>query len=247
MENTRIVHRISRRHLLWSALGLCLCATLVALGVALDLTPASAWTTLGHFKSLVQGDSHLSPEVLLAVYIMTYSLVGAFCLPGTGVLNLTGAGLFDPFTGLVAICFSRAAGGLLACVAVRSLFRDRVQARFSKQLASINQGMAREGGFYLFALRLVPGLPFPVTNMVMGLTTMRLFPFFWITLVASVPGTLVTINAARQIKSMTAPSDLLSMGTFLSLALIGILPFVLKRGVAMYRSRALVSAVRGRV
>jgi uncharacterized membrane protein YdjX (TVP38/TMEM64 family) len=175
---------------------------------------------------------------VVLIYILVYTAVGALCLPGTGLLNLTGAGLFGPWVGIAAICFSRAAGGSLACMSVRTLLRERVMRRYGSRVEAINRGFAKEGAFYLFALRLVPGLPYPVTNVAMGLTPIRLSSFFWITLIGSVPGCLVTINAVQQLGAISSPADLVSLRLALSLALIGLLPLLLRRLLSALRVRS---------
>jgi uncharacterized membrane protein YdjX (TVP38/TMEM64 family) len=219
-----------------TAFVLCTLVLLCALGVSLAW-PETLWPSLASAREAVQQHYAENALTVLALYVLVYTLVGALCLPGTGLLNLTGAGLFGPWVGLTAICFSRAAGGSLACVSVRTLLRERIQKRYGNHMAAVNRGFAKEGGFYLFALRLVPGLPYPITNMAMGLTQIRLFSFFWITLIGSIPGCMVTINAVRQLDSMSTPSELLSVEVVLSLVLIGALPLLLRRLVAVLRGR----------
>ncbi|MFW6325099.1 MAG: TVP38/TMEM64 family protein [Desulfovibrionales bacterium] len=174
---------------------------------------------------------------LLSINMSVYIVVGAFCLPGTGVLNLTGAGLFDPLLGLTAICLSRAVGGLLACVGSRHLFRKKVEQRYKDRLVPLYSGIEKEGGLYLFALRLFPALPFPITNLLMGLTPIRLQTFFWITLISSAPATLVTINAVGRLQNVQSSGELFSPVMIISLALIGLLPLALKKTVTFVRSR----------
>jgi uncharacterized membrane protein YdjX (TVP38/TMEM64 family) len=217
---------------------------LCAVGASLAW-PDSIWSSLAAAREAMDRHYADNAGTVILIYVLTYTMVGALCLPGTGLLNLTGAGLFGPWVGLAAICFSRAAGGSLAFVSVRALFRERIQKRYGAHLAAVNRGFAKEGGFYLFSLRLVPGLPYPVTNVAMGLTTIRLSSFFWITLIGSIPGCLVTINAVRQIGSMSSPSDMLNLQVVLSLAFIGVLPLVLRRLVGMFRGRTVRAMASG--
>jgi uncharacterized membrane protein YdjX (TVP38/TMEM64 family) len=220
---------------------LCLLAVLGA--VSALASPGALWSAISTVREVVHQHHEDYAGTIILLYILTYMLVGALCLPGTGLLNLTGAGLFGPWVGLAVICFSRAAGGSLACISVRALFRERVLRRYGHRLAAVNQGFAKEGGFYLFALRLVPGLPYPVTNVAMGLTPIRLSSFFWITLIGSIPGCLVTINAVSRLGSMSTPSDIFSLQIVLSLALIGVLPLLLRRVVAAFRGGMFRAAV----
>jgi uncharacterized membrane protein YdjX (TVP38/TMEM64 family) len=228
----RMSRHIQRTALWLFALAL-FCAALFALSME---------GTLGSALSATREALHLhyaqNAGKVVLIYVLVYTAVGALCLPGTGLLNLTGAGLFGPWVGIAAICFSRAAGGSLACMSVRTLLRERVLRRYGSRLEAINKGFADQGAFYLFALRLIPGLPYPLTNVAMGLTPIRLSSFFWITLVGSVPGCLVTINAVQQLGTISSPADLLSLRLALSLALIGLLPLLLRRFLAALRIRS---------
>ena len=196
----------------------------------------SLWNGFNNIRDYLTLHYEANRTAILIIYVLTYTIAGAFCLPGTGFLNLTGAGMFGPVTGLTAICLSRAAGGTIACLAVRKLFGEKVRKNYGDRLSFVYRGFAEEGGFYLFALRLAPGLPYPITNMAMGLTTIKLSSFFWITMAGSVPGTLVSINAARQIKNVSTPSDMFSPWTIFSLTLIGIMPLLLKKIISFVRN-----------
>jgi uncharacterized membrane protein YdjX (TVP38/TMEM64 family) len=222
-----------RRATLWLFALALLCVAVFA--IPMEGTLAASISTAR--EAMHQHYAQNAGKVVL-IYVLVYTAVGALCLPGTGLLNLTGAGLFGPWVGVAAICFSRAVGGSLACISVRSLLRERVMRRYGSRLEAINRGFAQEGAFYLFALRLVPGLPYPVTNVAMGLTPIRLSSFFWITLIGSVPGCLVTINAVQQLGTISSPADLLSMRLALSLALIGLLPLLLRRLLSALKFRS---------
>ena len=86
----------------------------------------------------------------------------------------------------------------LAFLTSRFLLRDWVQSKFGDKLATINAGIAKEGPFYLFALRLVPAIPFVAINLVMGLTPMRAWTYLWVSqlgmLAASVDSSYITGN-----------------------------------------------------
>ena len=70
--------------------------------------------------------------------------------------------------------FASRIGATLAFLAARFLLRDCVQATLRRRSSQpINEGVAKEGAFYLFTLRLVPVFPFFVINLLMGLTPMQ--------------------------------------------------------------------------
>ncbi len=186
-----------------------------------------------HFISLYT----LHPFAVIAVYTAGYILVTALSLPGATVLTLAGGALFGLVKGTVIISFASTIGATLACLVSRYLLRDWVQDRFRDTLAAINQGMAREGGFYLFSLRLVPIFPFFMINLVMGLSRMRLTQFYWISQLGMLPGTLVYVNAGRELGKLDSLSGILSPGLIGSFVILGIFPFLVKKLVACWRRR----------
>lgn len=174
---------------------------------------------------------------VIAVYMLVYILATSLSLPGAVVLTLAGGALFGLMVGTLAVSFASTIGATLACLASRFVLRDWVQKKFALRLATINQGIEREGAFYLFTLRLVPIFPYWAINMVMGLTRMKLRTFFWISQVGMLPGTLVYVNAGRELGRIDSLGGILSPGLILSFALLGIFPLATKKIMAWYRSR----------
>ncbi|SDB08806.1 Uncharacterized membrane protein YdjX, TVP38/TMEM64 family, SNARE-associated domain [Desulfonatronum thiosulfatophilum] len=174
---------------------------------------------------------------VIAVYMAVYILATSLSLPGAAVLTLAGGALFGLLVGTVVVSFASTIGATLACLASRFVLRDWVQRRFGQRLATVNEGVEREGSFYLFTLRLVPIFPFWIINLVMGLTRMKLRTFFWVSQVGMLPGTLVYVNAGRELGRIESMGDILSPGLILSFVLLGIFPLATKKIMAWYRSR----------
>ena len=119
----------------------------------------------------------------------------------------------------------------------RYLLRDAVQRRFEKQLGPINEGVRKDGAFYLFALRLVPAFPFFAINLAMGLTPLKVWTFFWVSQVGMLAGTLVYVNAGQQIGQLESLAGILSPTLILSFALLGLFPLIAKKAVDTIRKR----------
>lgn len=92
----------------------------------------------------------------------------------------------------------------------RFVLRDWVQGKFGDKLKAINVGMGKEGGFYLFTLRLIPIFPFFVINLVMGLTPIRAWTFYWVSQIGMLAGTLVYVNAGTQLAQLDSLKGILS-------------------------------------
>ena len=161
----------------------------------------------------------------------------AFSLPGAILLTLAGGLLFGLFTGTVIVSFASTIGATLAMFIARFLLREWVQSRFSSQMEIINSGINKEGGFYLFTLRLVPVVPFLVINLGMGLTSLRALNFYWVSQLGMLPGTLVYINAGSELAKIESLGDILSPTLIGSFVLLGIFPLLVKKILAFIAKR----------
>ncbi|HEY5740041.1 MAG TPA: FAD-dependent oxidoreductase [Gammaproteobacteria bacterium] len=173
----------------------------------------------------------------LAGFFVVYVAVTGASLPGAAVLTLAAGAIFGLFTGVVLVSFASTIGASLAFLLSRYLLRDLVQSRFGASLQSINKGIDKEGAFYLFAMRLVPAFPFFVINLVMGLTRLRLWTFFWVSQVGMLAGTLVYVNAGTQLAQIDSPEEIFSPGILLSFLLLAALPFIGRRVVSVIAAR----------
>ena len=180
----------------------------------------------------------------MAVYMGLYILVTALSLPGAVIMTLAGGAVFGLFFGFILVSFASTIGATLAFLFSRYMFKDWVQKKFSSKLKAINAGMKKEGGFYLFTLRLVPVFPFFVINLVMGLTPIKTAVFYLVSQAGMLPGTLVFVNAGTQLAKLDSLSGILSPNIILSFALLGIFPIIAKRIVDYIRGQKVFSAFK---
>ncbi|WP_020675174.1 FAD-dependent oxidoreductase [Geopsychrobacter electrodiphilus] len=173
----------------------------------------------------------------LAAYFILYVVVTALSLPGAAVMTLAGGALFGFWPALVVVSFSSSLGATLAFLVSRFLLRDWVQARFGERLQAVNAGVAREGAFYLFSLRLVPLFPFFVINLVLGLTPMPARTFYWVSQIGMLAGTAVYVNAGTQLGQINSLAGILSPGLLLSFVLLGLFPLIAKKGLDLLKQR----------
>jgi uncharacterized membrane protein YdjX (TVP38/TMEM64 family) len=217
-----------------------LALVLSALVGAFFLFDLGQYLSLDYIKDSQQRFQALYTEktaMVIAVYMGVYILVTSLSLPGAAIMTLAGGALFGLVVGTVVVSFASTIGATLACVASRFVLQDWVQRRFGQRLDTINQGIEREGAFYLFTLRLVPLFPFWMINLVMGLTRMKLRTFFWVSQVGMLPGTLVYVNAGRELGRIDSLGGILSPGLIFSFVLLGIFPLATKKIMAWYRAR----------
>ena len=219
---------------------------LLLLGVVAALVAAYFTFDLGQYLSLEYFKaqqaaiesyraSHPWPTALL--FFLVYVAVTGLSLPGAALMTLVGGAIFGLLWGTVIISFASTIGATLAFLAARFLLRDAVQRRFGDRLGAINAGVAKDGPFYLFTLRLVPIFPFFVINLVMGLTPLRASTFYWVSQVGMLPATVVYVNAGREIGQIESLAGIVSPGLLLSFVLLGLFPLIAKKAVDLVKAR----------
>jgi len=173
---------------------------------------------------------------VIAGFMLTYIVVTSLSLPGGAVMGLAAGALFGLLAGAIAVSFASTIGATIACFVSRFMLRDWIQNRFGDRLKTVNDGIEREGAFYLFTLRLIPVFPFWLINLVMGLTKMPLRTYYWVSQLGMLPGTLVFVNAGKELGKIESLSGIFSPGVILSFALLGIFPIATKKVLALYKS-----------
>jgi pyruvate/2-oxoglutarate dehydrogenase complex dihydrolipoamide dehydrogenase (E3) component/uncharacterized membrane protein YdjX (TVP38/TMEM64 family) len=217
-------------------------ATLVAGFFVFDL---GQYFTLEFFKSqreAIDGFFQAHPWQTVVVYFLVYVAVTGLSLPGAAVMTLVGGAIFGVLWGTVVVSFASTIGATLAFLVSRFLLRDYVQNRFSGSLKAVNEGIRKDGAFYLFTLRLVPLFPFFVINLVIGLTPIRIGTFFIVSQIGMLAGTIVYVNAGTQLAKVEALSGILTPGLILSFTLLGLFPLLAKKLVEAIKARR---ALRG--
>lgn len=192
------------------------------------------YLTLAMLKSQYAGIAAFRDDhaiLAIAVYGLIYIAVTGLSLPGAAILTLAGGAIFGLFWGTVIVSFASTIGATLAFLAARFLFKDSIQAKFGDRLHAINDGIARDGAFYLFTLRLVPLFPFFVINLLMGLTSIKVRTFYWVSQVGMLAGTLVYVNAGTQLGKLESLSGILSPPLVGSFVLLGVFPLMAKKAL----------------
>ena len=219
---------------------LLLVAVIIGLVVAFWAFDLSQYFTLTYLKGSAEQFRALYAEhtaLVVLVYFLVYVATTSLSLPGAAVLTIAGGAFFGLLTGTLIVSFASAIGATVACFVSRFILRDWVQGKFGDKIVKINEGIEREGAFYLFTLRLIPVFPFWMINLVMGLTKISLRRFYWVSQLGMLPGTIVYVNAGRELAKIDSLRGILSPGLLISFVLIGLFPIAVKKLVALYRGR----------
>lgn len=213
----------------------CAIIILIALFYFLD---AGKYFSLDYIKASQERFALLYKEHMVAViaaYMGIYITMSALSLPGAAVLTLLGGALFGFVTGTIVVSFASTIGATLACLVARFLLRDWVQNKVGGKLNVINEGVEKEGAFYLFTMRLIPAFPFWLVNLAMGLTRIPLITYYWVSQIGMLPATMVFVFAGRELGQVESLSGILSPGLIIALVILGIFPIVAKKIMARYK------------
>ena len=211
---------------------LVLVVTLMVMVGAFFYWDLGAYLTLESLKAQQTAlDALVAADVVLisAVFVVVYVLVTALSIPGAAIMTLAAGGMFGLGLGLLIVSFASTIGATLAMLVSRYLLRDQVQRRFQRQMDAINEGVKKDGAFYLFNLRLVPIFPFFVVNLLMGLTNIRVLVYFIVSQIGMLAGTIVYVNAGTQLAQVSTLSDIVSPALLGSFVLLGLFPLLAKK------------------
>ena len=228
--------RPARSLLPWIAAGIAAVAAVLLyryyeLGqlLTLDNLKASRDTLAGRYQA--------QPLATVLVFFAVYVAAAALSIPGAVILTLAAGAVFGLGMGLLVVSFASSIGALLAFLVARYLLRDLIQARFDRRLAPINEGVQRDGVWYLLTLRLVPLFPFWLVNLLMGLTSITALRFYLASQFGMLAGTAVYVNAGTQLAAINAPGDVFSPGLLGSFVLLGVFPLLAKAMVDRLQAR----------
>lgn len=177
------------------------------------------------------------PLMVIGIFLLIYITSTALSLPGATILTLIGGALFGLLYGTIIISFASTIGATLSFLAARFLLKDQIQNKFGEKLKPINEGIEKEGGFYLFTLRLIPVFPFFLINLLMGLTPIRTVQYFFISQLGMLPGTIVYVNAGTELAKIDSLKGILSPSLMLSFALLGLFPIAAKKLIAVLKNK----------
>ena len=211
---------------------LLLVVAVVALIAAFFAFDLGQYLTLDYLKgkqAAITAYYQTNPVQTIAVFMAFYIAAIALSFPGATLLTLVAGAVFGLVTGTIIVSFASSIGATLAFLVSRYVLRDWVQAKFGDRLKPINDGVAKEGGFYLFTMRLVPAFPFFLINLVMGLTQIKTWTFYWVSQLGMLLGTIVYVNAGTQLSTITTLRGILAPEIIGAFVLLGIFPIIAKK------------------
>ncbi len=221
-------------------LKLIIAAVVLALVAAFFVFDLGQYVSLEFFKeqqSTFNEYYQQNPLIVILIFAATYIVMTGASLPFATPLTVLAGAIFGTFVGSIVVSFASTIGATIAFLVSRFLFQDAVESKFGDRLAKLQDGIEREGAFYVFGLRLVPLFPFVVLNSLLGLTKIKTFTFFWASQLGMLLGTIVYVNAGKELANINSIGDIASPTLLASFIALGILPIASKFILNFLRSR----------
>jgi uncharacterized membrane protein YdjX (TVP38/TMEM64 family) len=230
------VSPISRRTLAWTALALTLALAVAALlwNLRPEL-PDAAW--LQQRQSELQALHAAGPWAFVAGLFALFTVLAALALPGCSVLALAAGMVLGWLPGTLLVVLASTVGATLSFLAARHWWRDAVQRRWGHRLHRLQAGLARDGAFYLFSLRVAPVIPYALVNPLMGLSAMSTRQFFGVSLLGMLAGSAAYVYAGTALARAQGWQDLSSPAVWTALLLLAALPWASRWACQTWRQR----------
>ena len=178
-----------------------------------------------------------NPLLFFIIYFTIYVTAAAASLPLASILTVLAGAIFGLAPGLLLVSVASTIGASLAFLGGRFILKESLQQRYPTQMKKINQGFNNDGNFYLFAMRIVPVLPFFVVNLGMSVVPIKLRDFFWISQLGMLPGTFVYVYAGTELVKIESLADIASPGLIIAFTLLGIFPILGKKAIQLLKER----------
>jgi uncharacterized membrane protein YdjX (TVP38/TMEM64 family) len=216
--------------LIWLA-----CALLVAAPLTLG------WVDVQHAATWLVEFRERQPLACAGLCCLGYAIITSTPLPVAVVATLFCGWLLGWGTGTIVVSFGSTLAATLTMMASRWLFRDLVAARLRRPVEIADRAMQRDGIVYLVLVRLIPGPPFFLVNVIFGLTKVSLLTYWIASQMGMFPATLLYVLAGSNLPSVAdlRSGKLVSVEVWkfvVPLALVVTLPWGAHRLVASRRS-----------
>ena len=163
------------------------------------------------------------------IYIVLYTIGTLLILPSTP-LNLTGGAIFGVWWGTLWTTIAALVAAIVAFTFSRTVGREFISQKLGDRWQAVDAEIAQGGLFYMFAIRLLPIIPYGIVNFSAGLTSIKFSDYLLGTLFGTLPGVLPFVMIGGGMMQLSQGNQLPLMCGF---ALTGILV----AGATWYRRR----------
>ena len=168
------------------------------------------------------------------IYIFLYVIATVLVLPSTP-LNLTGGAIFGPWLGTLWTSAAAIIAAIVSFAFTRTIGRKALAKHLAGRWQVMDAEVRRGGIFYIFAIRLVPIMPYGLVNFAAGLTSVSFKDYVLGTAIGTVPGIFPYVMLGSSGLKAMKTGDVWPLVTALTLT------GILIAGSTWYRRRTLAA------
>ena len=175
------------------------------------LNPIYFFKNLNEFSSIINQN--------IGIVIVLFSLLFIILIFCLGIITpfVIFAGLtFDPVVAYLITIFSITVGSTILYLFSKLYFYDLVKKYFEKKYLKYLNKISKNKLFYYFLLRLIPGIPFPIKNVLPVIINLKTKIFVLATILGETPALVVNILIFNQVSSQLKNSDNFNLNSFFS-------------------------------
>lgn len=160
---------------------------------------------------------------------MLFNIVMAMLpVPGISMISFLGGSIFGFFPGVIFTSVATAFGNLGGFFLGRYFFRDWVMTKYGHKVQEFEDNWQSNGAMALLSFRFFPLIPSFVANLVMGVSPLRWWTFFWVSWIGRIPMVLVYTYAGVKIATLDHHSKVLNPSLFGVFIVLALLPWAFK-------------------
>ena len=167
-----------------------------------------------------------NPYKVELIFFTSYIILTSFSLPVAFVLGLLSGMIFDNTMAIILVSFASSLGATFAFLISRYFFRDFIKNKYNRQYQIVNDGIKKNSGYYIFALRMCVVFPYFLINLLMGLTTVKTIHFYIISLIGMLPGTIIIVSLGDKLIGTLTSDISIDIDLIVLLTAFGLLPLL---------------------
>ena len=175
---------------------------------------------------LIETYRQANPYKVELIFFTSYIILTSFSLPVAFVLGLLSGMIFDNTMAIILVSFASSLGATFAFLISRYFFRDFIKNKYNRQYQIVNDGIKKNSGYYIFALRMCLVFPYFLINLLMGLTTVKTIHFYIISLIGMLPGTIIIVSLGDKLIGTLTSDVSIDVQLIALLTALGILPLL---------------------
>ncbi|MEM9841648.1 MAG: VTT domain-containing protein, partial [Pseudomonadota bacterium] len=144
--------------------------------------------TLREQQEVLQGFVANNLALAVAIFVLIYAAATLFMIPGALWITIAGGFLFGLIGGSLATIAGATLGASMLFFAAKTSIGSALRERAGPFMAKMESGFNENPFSYMFALRLLPVVPFPVANIAPALLDAKYREYVITTAIGIIPG-----------------------------------------------------------